>query len=180
VVEHGIHKAGKLRLQKHRAAVECQSDRNARRAIFVERREAVVSGKNILWTFIIGLIAGIAPFLFMQLLPALLNPTQLLMLPNCLAILLTGTLVGVTTAIIFAKTFDTRDPQEVFVYALGVPAILIATVSNLSTISEAKFTATRARIAASNAILNVAPRPVHQRSRSVESYGDPPPPTVEY
>jgi hypothetical protein len=74
----------------------------------------------------------------MQLLPALLNPTQSLVLPNYLAILFTGTLVGATTAIIFAKTFDTRDPQEVFVYALGIPAILIATVSNLSTTSEVR------------------------------------------
>ena len=122
------------------------------------------SGKNILWTFVIGLIAGIAPFLFMKLLPALLNPTQSLVLPNYLAILLTGVLVGATTAIIFAKTFDARDPQEVFVYALGIPAILIATVSNLSTTSEAKFTQTMARIAASNAILNVAPPPLEPMS----------------
>jgi hypothetical protein len=67
---------------------------------------------------------------------------------------------GAITAIVFTKTFETRDPQDVFFYALGVPAVLIATVSNLSTISEAKHRATLARVEASNAILNVAPPPV--------------------
>ena len=38
VVHHGINKAGKLGFQKHRAAVERQSNRNARRAVFVQRR----------------------------------------------------------------------------------------------------------------------------------------------
>lgn len=117
-------------------------------------------GSKIVWTFLIGLIAGMAPFLFMQLLPALLMPTQQLVVANYLAILLTGLLVGAITAIVFTKTFETRDPQAVFFYALGVPAVLIATVSNLSTISEAKHRATLARVEASNAILNVAPPPV--------------------
>lgn len=114
---------------------------------------------KLLWTFLIGLIAGMAPFLFMQLLPTLPNPTQQLVVPNYPAIILTGILVGAISAIIFAKTFDTREPHEVFFYALGVPAVLIATVSNLSTLSEAKFQETMARVEASNAILNVAPPP---------------------
>ena len=84
-------------------------------------------------TFGIGVIAGISPFLFMQLLPALLNPGLHPEPPNYLAILLTGSLVGIITAIIFAAQFKKREPQDIFFYALGIPAILIATVSNMST-----------------------------------------------
>jgi hypothetical protein len=97
----------------------------------------MVSSKNMIrsvfWTFIIGMIAGISPFLFMQLLPALLNPNLHLDSPNYLAILLTGLLVGIITSIIFATKFENKEPQDVFFYALGIPAILIATVTNIST-----------------------------------------------
>jgi len=89
--------------------------------------------RNVILTFAIGLIAGISPFLFMQLLPALLNPSLQMDSPNYLAILLTGVLVGTITSIIFATKFDSKEPQDVFFYALGIPAILIATVSNIST-----------------------------------------------
>ncbi len=89
--------------------------------------------RNFLLTFGIGGIAAVAPFLFMQLLPALLNPGLHLDPPNYTAMLITGTLVGIITAIIFATQFEKREPQDIFFYALGIPAILIATVSNLST-----------------------------------------------
>ena len=89
--------------------------------------------RNGFLAFAIGLIAGISPFLFMQLLPALLNPGLHLEPPNYLAIILTGALVGIITAIIFATKFEKREPQDIFFYALGIPAILIATVSNMST-----------------------------------------------
>ena len=89
--------------------------------------------RNVILTFAIGLIAGISPFLFMQLLPALLNPSLQMDSPNYLAILLTGVLVGTITSIIFATKFENKEPQDVFFYALGIPAILIATVSNIST-----------------------------------------------
>jgi hypothetical protein len=46
--------------------------------------------RNVLLTFAIGFIAAISPFLFMQLLPALLNPGMHLDPPNYLAIALTG------------------------------------------------------------------------------------------
>jgi hypothetical protein len=89
--------------------------------------------RNVGWTFFIGFVAGISPFLFMKLLPNMLNPGLHLDPPNYYAIGLTGALIGAITTIIFGATFDKKDPQEVFVYALGIPAILIATVSNLST-----------------------------------------------
>jgi len=87
--------------------------------------------RNAFLTFSIGLIAGISPFLFMQLLPALLNPGLHLEGVNYLAIILTGALVGIITSIIFATQFEKREPQDIFFYALGIPAILIATVSNM-------------------------------------------------
>jgi hypothetical protein len=89
--------------------------------------------RNVFITFAIGFIAAISPFLFMQLLPALLNPGLHLDPPNYLAILLTGILVGAITSILFANQFEKKGPQDIFFYALGIPAILIATVSNLST-----------------------------------------------
>ena len=91
------------------------------------------AGRNVAWTFVIGFIAGVSPFLFMKLLPDMLNPGLHLDPPNYYAIVMTGALIGAITAIIFATTFEKRDPQEIFFYALGIPAILIATVSNLST-----------------------------------------------
>ena len=89
--------------------------------------------RNFILTFGIGGIAAIAPFLFMQMLPALLNPGLHMDPPNYTAIIMTGCLVGIITAIIFAAQFEKREPQDIFFYALGIPAILIATVSNLGT-----------------------------------------------
>ena len=113
--------------------------------------------KNIISTFVIGVIAGVSPFLFMQLLPVLLNPSQPTAEPNYLAIILTGVLVGAVSSIIFAKTFDARDPHDVFFYTLGIPAVLIATVSNITTKFEAVRSVTAAQVSASNTLLNVAP-----------------------
>jgi hypothetical protein len=91
------------------------------------------AGRKVTWTLVIGFVAGVSPFLFMKLLPDMLNPGLHLDPPNDYAIVLTGALIGAITVIIFAATFDKRDPQAVFFSALGIPAILIATVSNLST-----------------------------------------------
>ena len=113
--------------------------------------------KSVTVTFLIGVVAGVSPFLFMQLLPALLNPSQPIAEPNYLAIVLTGILVGAISSIIFAKTFDKRDPHDIFFYTLGIPAVLIATVSNMSTKFEAARSVTAAQVAASNTVLNVAP-----------------------
>ncbi len=90
-------------------------------------------GKSAAITFLIGTIAGVAPFLFMQLLPSMLNPTLNIAPPNYTAIIVTGLLIGSITSIIFTTSFEKRDPQDIFFYALGIPAILIATVSNLGT-----------------------------------------------
>ena len=89
--------------------------------------------ENVLMTFAIGLIAGVSPFLFMKLLPVLMNPGLQLTPPNYYAIAITGALIGCITAILFGSTDEKRGAQDIFLYALGIPAILIATVSNLST-----------------------------------------------
>jgi hypothetical protein len=110
--------------------------------------------RNGFLAFAIGLIAGISPFLFMQLLPALLNPGLHLEPPNYSAILLTGALVGVITAIIFATQFEKREPQDIFFYALGIPAILIATVSNMSTEFKALRQVSEVKESLTSAVLN--------------------------
>jgi hypothetical protein len=115
---------------------------------------------NAVATFVIGLVAGVSPFLFLTLLPSLLNPSQNLVEPNYIAIVLTGTLVGTIITILFAKGFEERQPTDVFFYALGIPAILIATVSNLSTKSQAAMAVSAAQVAASNAVLNPSPPPI--------------------
>jgi len=115
------------------------------------------SFENAGFTFLIGFLAGVSPFLFMQLLPAMLSPSQALPFRNYVAILVTGILIGAITAVLFSKTFNERDPRDVFLTALGIPAILIATVSNISTRSEALHTVNQASAAASNAVLNPPP-----------------------
>jgi hypothetical protein len=114
--------------------------------------------RNVFITFAIGFIAGISPFLFMQLLPALLNPSLNLDAPNYWAILLTGILVGVIISIIFATQFEKRDPQDIFFYALGIPAILIATVSNISTEFKAVRQVSEVRESLTSAVLS-PPKP---------------------
>ncbi len=110
--------------------------------------------RNAFLTFVIGLIAGVSPFLFMQLLPALLNPGLQLGSPNFTAILLTGALVGIITSIIFATQFEKREPQDIFFYALGIPAILIATVSNMSTEFNAARQVAEVKESLTSAVLN--------------------------
>lgn len=114
---------------------------------------------NVLVALLIGFLAGVSPFLFMQLLPAMLNPSQVIVPPNYTAILLTGVLIAAITAVLFSKTLHERDPRDVFLTALGIPAVLIATVSNISTKSEALQTVNLATAAASNAVLNPLPAP---------------------
>jgi len=93
--------------------------------------KSIITVRSAVITFLIGAIAGVAPFLFMQLLPSMLNPTLSVNLPNYHAIIITGLLIGAITSIIFTTSFGKREPQEIFFYSLGLPAILIATVSNL-------------------------------------------------
>jgi len=114
--------------------------------------------RNVLLTFAIGFIAAISPFLFMQLLPALLNPGLHLDPPNYLAVTLTGFLIGAITSILFANQFEEKGPQNIFFYALGIPAILIATVSNLSTEFKAVRQVSEVRESLTSAVLS-PPKP---------------------
>jgi hypothetical protein len=88
---------------------------------------------NIILAFFIGFVAGVSPFLFMYLLPGLLNPSLALIEYNSWCILLTGSLVGAITCIMFAKKFSEKDPSDIFFYALGIPAVLIGALTNLNT-----------------------------------------------
>ncbi len=94
-------------------------------------KDTLKTSKFAVITFLIGMIAGIAPFLFMQLLPSMLNPTLSTTPTDYTPIIMTGLLIGAITCIIFTTSFEKRDPQDIFFYALGIPAILIATVSNI-------------------------------------------------
>lgn len=114
--------------------------------------------RNVVITFAIGFIAAISPFLFMQLLPALLNPGMHLDPPNYLAIALTGILIGAISSILFANQFEQKGPQDIFFYALGIPAILIATVSNLSTEFKAVRQVSEVRESLTSAVLS-PPKP---------------------
>ncbi|MFV1992947.1 MAG: hypothetical protein ACC635_03515 [Acidiferrobacterales bacterium] len=101
-------------------------------------KDTLKTGRFAIITFLIGMIAGVAPFLFMQLLPSMLNPTLNITPPNYTAIIVTGLLIGAITSIIFTTGFEKREPQDIFFYALGIPAILIATVSNMGANFEAE------------------------------------------
>ena len=112
--------------------------------------------RNAFLTFSIGFIAGVSPFLFMQLLPALLNPSLYLNSINYWAILLTGILIGLISSIIFATQFEKREPQDIFFYALGIPAILIATVSNMSTEFKAVRQVSEVKESLTGTVLNLS------------------------
>ncbi len=137
----------------------------------------MVSGPSmvriVFLTFVIGFIAAISPFLFMQLLPALLNPGMHLDPPNYLAIALTGILIGAITSILFAKQFEKKGPQDIFFYALGIPAILIATVSNLSTEFKAVHQISEVKESLSSTVLN-PPQPEDIQGQPIPL--TPPPP----
>jgi hypothetical protein len=132
--------------------------------------------RNGFLAFAIGLIAGISPFLFMQLLPALLNPGLHLEPPNYLAIILTGALIGIITSIIFATQFEKREPQDIFFYALGIPAILIATVSNMSTEFRAVRQVSEVKESLTSTVLNPPqPEVIHGQQIPLS----PPPPASQ-
>lgn len=131
--------------------------------------------KRVSITFAIGFVAGVSPFLFMVLLPSLLNPGQHLTEPNYLAICITGLLIGVITTILFAKGFEERQPADVFFYALGIPAILVATVSNIGTKSQAAQQVTAAQVTASNVLLNATAPSIQTGAEPVPEPSPPPP-----
>lgn len=108
--------------------------------------------RNVAYTFIIGLTAGISPFVFIHSLPSLLDPGLEFGGLNYWPLIVTGILIGVITSIIFSKSFNGKDPQQVFFYALGIPAILIGAVSNITTNSQAMHKVSEARAVASKHI----------------------------
>lgn len=83
-------------------------------------------------TFSIGFTAGVAPFLFMQILPALMDTGSQFEMPNLTPVIMTGVLIGAIISILYTKGFESREPKDIFFHALGIPAILIATVSNMN------------------------------------------------
>ena len=87
--------------------------------------------KSKLWTFVIGLVAGAAPFLCMSYLPHLLDPRAAVSQPDMGAVVIVGVLVGFVTLIMDAKRFSDEDPKEVLMRALAIPSILLATVTGL-------------------------------------------------
>ena len=111
-------------------------------------------------TFVIGFIAGIAPFLCMQILPALLDPSKEIDLGRNAGILVIfGVMIGAICAIVFEKKMENGDAGEVFFKALGIPAILLATVTNLSTTYSSKQAVNEAREKASLTVLGTIPQP---------------------
>lgn len=112
-------------------------------------------------TFAIGLTAGIAPFLFMQLLPAMLNPQADSVSPTYWPIVLTGVMVGVITAIVFGGKSAHAEPREIFFHALGVPAILVATTTNVI----AANTTAQTRTGASEAVAEPKSDTTHHEPR---------------
>ncbi len=115
---------------------------------------------KIVWpgakTFFIGSVAGIAPFLFMQILPGMLQSDSASMSVTPAPICMTGFIVGVITMIIFAKDAGSGEPQhenrDIFFYALGIPAILIAMISNIGQ----QMTTNQVKASASENIINRA------------------------
>ena len=87
--------------------------------------------RRAFWAFLVGFIAGTAPFIFMYSLPILLTPGASEVTPPLTQLLLTGSIVGAITAIMFTGQIG-KTWQDVFVYALGIPALLIATVGDIS------------------------------------------------
>ena len=142
--------------------------------------------RNVLVTFIIGFVAGTTPFVFMKLLPMMLHPELyaaefrqvMIMLAG---VLLTGCIIGVITSLMFAGEFERKDPKEIFVYALGIPAILISTVSGLMTDFNATQKISTVQASASAALLSSTPstqsipevktNPVDQSSSTGQGHG---------
>jgi len=111
-------------------------------------------------TFFIGFVAGVAPFLCMWILPALLDPsTEMVPVRNPGVLVTFGVMVGIICAIVFEKKMENGDAGEIFFKALGIPAILLATVTNLSTTYVSKQAVNEAKEKASLTVLGTIPQP---------------------
>jgi hypothetical protein len=82
--------------------------------------------------FLIGAVAGGGPFVFMQLVPALLNPSLKLIYPNWVAVVVTSALIGAVASIIFSGEQGVKS-RDIFSHALGIPAVLLGVVLNMNT-----------------------------------------------
>ncbi len=87
-------------------------------------------------TFSIGAVAGVAPFLFMCIVPCLIQPDLKNPTIPTLALCLAGLLVGAITMILFVKDAAMETPKhtnkDIFFYALGIPALLIGMINSIS------------------------------------------------
>lgn len=112
-----------------------------------------------LWTFLIGMVAGAAPFLCMSYLPHLLDPRAAVTRPDVAALVVVGILVGVVTVIMDSRRFDQEDPREVLMRSLAIPSILLATVTGLQSrqaVGEQRTQAS-AMVDTSSADVNIIP-----------------------
>ncbi|HJU75168.1 MAG TPA: hypothetical protein VJ717_15610 [Gemmatimonadaceae bacterium] len=104
--------------------------------------------------FLTGVVGGTAPFLFVMVLPALLDQGPSVTPDNLpfkiFGIGITGVLVGVIVAITYAGTTD--KPSDVFARALGIPAILVGTFTGLAAKSEANDAMSTASVLASEEV----------------------------
>jgi hypothetical protein len=105
-------------------------------------------------TFVVGFVAGTAPFILIYCLPRLLTPGAPDHALPFVQLLLIGFVVGMTTAIIFTEQVN-KKWQDVFVYALGIPALLIATVGDIS--GKMNTSAFQARMSAEVGAPPIAP-----------------------
>jgi len=104
----------------------------------------------------------------MQLMPALLAPRSELIISNYWIFIVVGVLIGAITTIIYAATLDYAKLHDVFFTALGIPAVLIGTTSNLTTNFSARNAIADVRAIASSEIqhptpaqkINATPQPV--------------------
>lgn len=120
------------------------------------------TGRDAVLCFFIGAVAGAAPFLFMQVLPSLLGDGETVIRYPPLVI--TALLIGSITAIVFCRQCTTKQPHEIFFQSLGFPALLIATVSNMTY----QNTTDRVRAAATQQVLQGAPTPIPMRITPAE------------
>jgi hypothetical protein len=81
--------------------------------------------------FGVGFIAGTAPILMMHYFPAALSPGMSQGAPPAIAILITGIVVGLITCVMFAEQIGEKPLHDIFLYALGIPAVLLATIGNI-------------------------------------------------
>ncbi len=117
------------------------------------------SWKNKCWTFIIGFVAGAAPFLCMAYVPPLIDPDAVSRPPQVLGLVLVGLIVALVTVVTDAKDFDKVVPRDVLMRALAVPSILLATVTALQSrqVLDSQIQASSAAVDSTSVDVNITP-----------------------